>query len=1319
MIKKALTKSMYGFLVFVLLFAHMPQAFASEPSSDDTTGYFHEKIMSKVANHLELELQGILPLATNYTVHQIKDGQPQAATFSDVRVGAENVVVKVNSQREIEKIEIYGDTPIENIRVGIHNTGFGSLDHEQFQARSLAGLTISDKKAEESFNISANETVTIKNNGTALTVQKDDEVIYETENRLYVHSLDEEAKITIDSHQRNYGAPSYRGFFEITASTSEQKLRVLNEVNFEHYLYQVVPSEMPASFGEEALKAQAVAARTYALNNFFSTSHVANGYQVVDSVLSQVYNNVSENDMTTRAVDATKGEVMRSNGQLIDARFYSTSSGYSQTKHETWAEGDGTYPSAVVPYLMAETHIYDPVTMEPIEFDTANEEEMEQFFRDLSLRGYGDDSPLHRWKIELTAEELTSTYNINLATRYNADPKFVLTLDENGEFVSKPIPVEGIGELISLEVAKRGAGGAATELIIEGTAGTYKLIKEFNIRFTTSLTAAHLGTSNATIHLAPGGSEDYSSTRNNLGTLPSSSFVLEHTFTDDNQLESVTFYGGGFGHGVGMSQYGAGDLGKRLGWNYQEILELYYQNIDLDYIYDAVIEEPPTIPPIEEPMETSFQERIMSKTSSSLELEQQGILNLASDFQVIRIVDDAEESASYADARVGAENVTVHVNNEGEIVLIEIDGATPVDNMRVGIMNQGFASIDHDVFSVQSDQGLMILDKKGEESLSIPASENVTFTVTNGTISVESDGQVLYDSTERLYVEAIEEQELVNSNESSFPSLTVTSFTRAQGIPHYRGVFEITASPTDGKLRIINDVHFEEYLFQVLPSEMPEFFGLNALKAQAVAARTYALSDYFSNRFTADGYFVNDSVLSQVYNNSAENPTSTQAVLETSGVVMVDENDQLVDARYYSTSSGFGASKHQVWSEADGAFPGTVTPYLISQSHTFDPNNPGQMLEIDTQDEDILNAFYKDLSYESYDGESWYFRWMVELSHEELANTINANIFERYEAQRDFVLTLDENDEFVSKPIPEDGIGEFVNMYVSERGDGGLAMSLIIEGTTGTYQILKEYNIRFLIRPRSQDTGGDTVTLYRAKQGEGEYGMPLDNFSILPSGFFSFDLEDEHVSFYGGGYGHGVGMSQFGAYQLGEFNDWDYSSILSAYYPNMNLIHFEEGTVIEVPGDGDPGDGDPGNGDPGNGDPGNGDPGNGDPGNGDPGNGDPGNGDPGNGDPGNGDPGNGDPGNGDPGNGDPGNGNPGNGDPGNGNPGNGDPGNGDPGVGAPNDNGSSGSNGDKTQNHPLPNTATSYFNLLLIGSSLLIVSFSILMFNRRIRLSSV
>ena len=60
---------------------------------------------------------------------------------------------------------------------------------------------------------------------------------------------------------------------------------------------------------------------------------------------------------------------------------------------------------------------------------------------------------------------------------------------------------------------------------------------------------------------------------------------------------------------------------------------------------------------------------------------------------------------------------------------------------------------------------------------------------------------------------------------------------------------EVKLSKTNSKaLRMINEVNMEDYLLQVLPSEMPESFGLEALKAQAVAARTYALNDYFHSR---------------------------------------------------------------------------------------------------------------------------------------------------------------------------------------------------------------------------------------------------------------------------------------------------------------------------------------------------------------------------------------------------------------------------------------------------------------------------------------
>ncbi|MEH7273346.1 SpoIID/LytB domain-containing protein [Neobacillus vireti] len=537
-------------------------------------------------------------------------------------------------------------------------------------------------------------------------------------------------------------------------------------------------------------------------------------------------------------------------------------------------------------------------------------------------------------------------------------------------------------------------------------------------------------------------------------------------------------------------------------------------------------------------------EKIMAKDTANktLELEIQGVLPLHEDYEVTQIIDGKKVEKSLKDVRVGAENVTVRVNHKGEIHKIFIEGPTPVENMRVGIMTTGFASMDHDKIEMSSPTGLTILDKRANASFEIGANEKIIFTAVSNVVTVKNqDGAEVYSTSNRLYV---------STEEGS--KIKVDNITRAAGVPSYRGIFEITAAA--GKLKLINDVDFEEYLYQVVPSEMPASFGLSALKAQAVAARTYALGDYLGDRFAKDGYFVLDSVMSQVYNNTAENALTTQAVQETKGVIMYSKDGSLVDARYYSTSGGFGASKHQVWADGDGSFPGQAVPYLLAQSHTFDPNDSSKMLTIDTSDEQQILDFYKTLSYRGYDDTSAYFRWKVSFTKEELANTINSNIKGRYAADPNFILTKNESGEFVSQPIPAEGIGEFLNMYVIKRGDGGNIMELVIEGTTGTYKIVKEYNIRFTIRPQAAFTGGNTVLLHRATGGSSDYSAsPLKDYSILPSAFFSFEIDGENgVTFFGGGNGHGVGMSQYGASQLG-LSGWAFNDILTHYYPNMTL----------------------------------------------------------------------------------------------------------------------------------------------------------------------
>ncbi|WP_066315614.1 SpoIID/LytB domain-containing protein [Bacillus sp. FJAT-29814] len=555
---------------------------------------------------------------------------------------------------------------------------------------------------------------------------------------------------------------------------------------------------------------------------------------------------------------------------------------------------------------------------------------------------------------------------------------------------------------------------------------------------------------------------------------------------------------------------------------------------------------------------TTFTEKIMAKdtTNLTLELELKGKLKLAEGYKVAQKVDNKLYKKSLRDVRVGAENVTVKVNDNQEITNILIDGVTPVKNMRVGIMTTNFATMDHNEIKLSSAAGLKIVDKIAGQTFDAPAGEIITFTSTVDSVSaVKQDGSELYSTKNRLYI---------STDASS--KIKVDNITRAQGVPQYRGLFEIT-SVKGNKLELINDVDFEQYLYQVVPSEMPASFGLNALKAQSVAARTYALGDYLGDRFAKDGYFVLDSVMSQVYNNSAENALTTQAVQETAGQIMYGKDGSLVDARYYSTSGGFGASKHQVWSEGNGAFPGVPVDYLLAKSYTFDPIDPSKMLEIDTQNEQEVLAFYKNLSYRGYDDTSLYFRWKITLSKTELQNTINKNLAARYAADPKFILTKNDAGEYVSKAIPAEGIGEFRNMYVTKRGDGGNIMELVVEGSTGTYKILKEYNIRFTIRPNKADTGSaNDIIVYRAAGGSTDYtNTALKNGSILNSAFFSFEFNDQDVVFYGGGNGHGVGMSQYGASQLG-LAGWTFDQILTSYYKNMELV---DSSVVGAPGPND------------------------------------------------------------------------------------------------------------------------------------------------------
>lgn len=139
---------------------------------------------------------------------------------------------------------------------------------------------------------------------------------------------------------------SYRGFLVLKGSP--RGLVAVNVVNLEDYLKSVVPGEMsPGQFGSlEALKAQAVAARTYAIKNMGQFRNF--GYDLIDSPRSQLYRGmISEHPLSNRAVDETRGEVLTYKGELINALYTSTCGGKTEDVENVFAGRPAPYLKSV------------------------------------------------------------------------------------------------------------------------------------------------------------------------------------------------------------------------------------------------------------------------------------------------------------------------------------------------------------------------------------------------------------------------------------------------------------------------------------------------------------------------------------------------------------------------------------------------------------------------------------------------------------------------------------------------------------------------------------------------------------------------------------------------------------------------------------------------------------------------------------------------------------------------------------------------------------------------------------------------------------
>lgn len=310
--------------------------------------------------------------------------------------------------------------------------------------------------------------------------------------------------------------------------------------------------------------------------------------------------------------------------------------------------------------------------------------------------------------------------------------------------------------------------------------------------------------------------------------------------------------------------------------------------------------------------------------------------------------------------------------------------------------------------------------------------------------------------------------------------ITINSLTRGYGTPSYRGKLELFA--TAEGIVIVNELPLEEYLYAVVPSEMPASYEPEALKCQAVCARSYAHCQMLAFGYPEYSAHVDDSVSYQVYGNTKEQETTIQAVQETEGQRLWHQN-QVVKTYYYSTSCG-----HSTSIEAWGSTLTDANQYLRGVS--------------------ICNEEGK-----AYEEKLPWYRWKAVVPEQTMSNLIELNTGKE--------------------------IGSLQNISVTKQGVGGIALQIVATGTKGKITVDTENKIRSAL-------GG---TGYEITKHDGTI---VKSTKLLPSAFFTIAKTGGNYIIEGGGYGHGIGMSQNGANEMAKAGK-TYGEILQFFYPGTEV----------------------------------------------------------------------------------------------------------------------------------------------------------------------
>lgn len=454
---------------------------------------------------------------------------------------------------KIQTLKVLDDQVGDEVRVLLSEDGLSGYNHDEVQVTSDENYTVT--YGDTTQEISGGETWDVSKMDWKMGVNK------------VVISPSKEGAIQLLSTKRREVSPSYKGTLEICKE--EEGYTVVNKVGIEDYIAAVIPSEMPISYEKEALKAQAVAARSFTKVQQKNNKYLKYGAQLDDTVATQVYNHSPADEISYKAVNETKGEVMLFNSRVISGNFFSTSAGYTANHGETWAVGE-IFPNNTPSYLVARQQYIGERQIQ----DLQNEKEAYKFFTTPASKidAFDSDSPWFRWQVHMDAQELEHVVNssiYNLTTNY---PNMVKIQDGENWVTGE---INNIGAIKDIQITRRGQGGNIMELIVQGEEKTIKVGTEYLVR---SLFAPMQRDSSKDpiIVTRADGSEIQ-----NMSLLPSGFFTTDIKYDEAGKISELNLYGGGYGHGVGMSQNGAQGMAKR-GYTYKEILRHYYQGISID-----------------------------------------------------------------------------------------------------------------------------------------------------------------------------------------------------------------------------------------------------------------------------------------------------------------------------------------------------------------------------------------------------------------------------------------------------------------------------------------------------------------------------------------------------------------------------------------------------------------------------------------------------------------------------------------------------------------------------------------------------------------